>query len=291
LTLLTIMVLGTIARLMPVVLLAVWLVGAISIVFAIVAATSGMHPLTHDVLRTLLQHICHFFTCSQRGFTHHDPKCCNANTWAGGSAHAATAGTTRVKSEGPTVDPTKRSLAVATVFASSLLQCALFVPCALTSHSSLAIMLSIKNTLKAAASDICKPGNAFPVVPSAANTCNPAFFEWSAGMCLKVEINDVERLSPQRQPIGSMTPAKGVGLQVIDGGARGMDVSLVIAPSGADGETPKECLLKGVKGRRTAVVTETEHLHLETTSGTKEPRSNQAGTGLRFTPGGTGAMY
>jgi len=99
-------------------------------------------------------------------------------------------------------------------------------------------------------------------------------------MCLKVEVNDIEKLSPQCQPIGSVTPAKGVCLQVVDGGAPGTDVSLVIAPSGAGGETPNACLLKGVKTSRTEVVTETEHLRVELTTGTKELRSRQAGSGL-----------
>jgi hypothetical protein len=113
-----------------------------------------------------------------------------------------------------------------------------------------------------------------------AGTSNPYFFAWSAGMCLKVEVNDIKELSSQLQPIGSVTPAKGVSVQVTDG-ARGSDVSLVMAPW-ADGELPDTCLLKGVKGRRTPVATETEHLYLQTTTGTKEPRSCQAGTGLRL---------
>merc|ERR1712150_151916 len=35
-----------------------------------------------------------------------------------------------------------------------------------------------------------------------AGTSNPYFFDWSAGMCLRVEVNDIEELSSQLQPIG-----------------------------------------------------------------------------------------
>jgi len=121
---------------------------------------------------------------------------------------------------------------------------------------------------------------ATPVGP--AGTSNPRFFEWSGGMSFKVEVNEIEELSPQRQPVGSVVLAKGIGLQVVNAGARGSDVSLVIAPCGVDGDLPHACLLKGVKGRRTSQVTETEHLWVNTFTGTKERRSNQGGAGLWF---------
>jgi len=113
---------------------------------------------------------------------------------------------------------------------------------------------------------------------------NPYFFKWTVGMRLKAEIYEIEELNPNKQPIGSLARAKGVGFRVTDGD-RGTDLSIVIDPCGAGGrETPDSVLLKGVKGRRTSVVTETEHfcLHINSDSGSKEVRSKQAGLGLWF---------
>ena len=101
-------------------------------------------------------------------------------------------------------------------------------------------------------------------------------------MSFKIEVNEIENLNPHKQPIGSVALAKGVGLQVVNAGARGSDVSLVIAPCGVDGEVPTACLLKGIKGRRTPQVTETDHLLVHTSTGTKERRSTQGGVGLWF---------
>lgn len=101
-------------------------------------------------------------------------------------------------------------------------------------------------------------------------------------MSLKVEVNEIEELNPQKQPIGSVALAKGIGVQVVNAGDRGSDVSLVIAPCGGNRDVPYACLLKGVKGRRTSQVTETEHFWFNTSTGTKEHRSSQGGVGLWF---------
>lgn len=272
-------ILGTAAGLVTVAVLAMWLRSAAIIVVAIVAAASGkqQHPLTHSVLdtwKTLTWRTCHFFSGSQAGVAQ-DADAVDSIS----SQDAPAAELKRRKDEtlaakrAPSVPATRlqerwKRLRIPHPFSGCL---------------------GTRVNLRAApptptADDECRTSTAASsahAVQAAPGIFNPFFYDWTAGTCFKVELNEIEALSPQKQPTGPVTLANGVGLQVTHG-AGGSDLSLVIAPCGADGETPTSCLLKGVKGRETAVVTETEHLCLYFTNGTKELRSNQAGAGLWF---------
>jgi hypothetical protein len=269
----TMAVFGTAGGLVTVVLLAVWFSGAISIVMCMVAAAPGKqeHFLTHGVWKTLTEHRC---PSSQGGVANDDARVGQDKSGKDGQAAVEVPHAKKNMLDGTGGAP-KNTLSVPVTGIQERLN-------RFKNGKLAAIFAGCLGSRKPNASEGDQRGSvASPSFAAAAGTFNPYFVAWSAGMCLKVEVNDIEGLDPHSKPEGSVTPAKGVGLRVTEGD-RGSDVSLVIAPDGADGETPDACVLKGVKGRATAVVTETEHVCLHTATGTKQLLSNQAGTGLWF---------
>jgi len=243
-------ILGTAAGLLTVAVLTMWLGGAVIFVAAIVAAASGwvQHPSTYGKSETLL--------CKMHNFFLH---------LLSAEGELPPINAPPVEYDEPPKAEHKPSPPINRLRDNSRETCCCFR------------MAFLRNLLLSKPS---KKDIATPVGP--AGTSNPCFFEWSAGMSFKIEVNEIENLNPHKQPIGSVALAKGVGLQVVNAGARGSDVSLVIAPCGVDGEVPTACLLKGIKGRRTPQVTETDHLLVHTSTGTKERRSTQGGLGLWF---------